>query len=193
MNHAETSAAAVATAPTDPKSLNDALTLGKKLAPDATLLLMQDHAEAMAYFDWAEGETGRTRSMVVGKLCTALTVHMAVEEEILYPAAIDALGETDDSLIEHAYAEHNEAKEIIKQLSASKAPKAGVPATLKKLRAAIEHHVAEEHEKLFPRLRDSGVELYAIGCELAARRAELLSQLTGRSSPPSALKDEPSA
>jgi hypothetical protein len=187
MNNTETSATTVAAAGPDPRTLGDALFLGKKVAPDATLLLTQDHAEAMAYFDWAEGETGRARTAVVEKLCTALTVHMAVEEEILYPAAIDALGEADDSLVEHAYAEHNEAKEIIKQLGAGKR---GGPAALKKLRETIERHVAEEQGKLFPRLCESDMDLYDVGREVAARRAELLLELTGRSSPPSVLTDD---
>lgn len=173
----------------DPISLGDALTLGQKVAPDVTRLLMQDHAEAMAYFDWASASSGRERADIVAKLCTALSVHMAVEEEILYPAALDALEGEGEDLVEHAYEEHNEAKAIIKKLSAGKGAKTGVPALLKKLRATIAHHVEEEHTKLFPKLRASDMDLYAVGADVAVRRMELLFELTGRRIPPSALAE----
>lgn len=164
----------------DPVSLGAALIAGKKVAPDVTLLLAQDHVEALGYFDWAESATGRARSAVVQKLCAALIAHMRAEEEILYPAARAAFSGADDEVVERAYDEHEEAREIVDQLMARKAPKGGVAAALKKLREAIQEHVDEEERNLFPKLRATDLDLHALGRQAAARRAELLLELTGR-------------
>jgi len=163
----------------EPISLGAALRAGKKVAPDATELLMQDHMEAFGYFDWAEQATDTAlRCEAVRKLCAALRAHMTVEEEILYPEAREATGEED--LVDHAYEEHAQALQLVEKLEAG-LPKGKVAmATLKKLRQAIEHHVNEEHSKLFPALRASPADLYALGRQIAARRVELLFVLTGK-------------
>lgn len=166
----------------DPVSLGAALVAGKKVAPDATLLLAQDHREALGYFDWAEAcSDDAVEAAVIMRLCTALQAHMAVEEEILYPAAREAL--KDDGLIDHAYQEHAEARELVQHLIAPSADSPDRDACLKRLRTAIEEHVSEEEGELFPKLRATDLDLYAIGRALAARRADALLELTRRVDP----------
>jgi hypothetical protein len=41
----------------------------------------------------------------------------------------------------------------------------------------IDHHVAEEEDEMFPESRDSGLDLKAIGAQLAAPKQELLAQV----------------
>ena len=161
----------------DPVSLGAALVAGKKTAPDAILLLMQDHARAMDHFTWAlAASDAGIRSFVVRQLCTALRAHMAVEEEILYPAARQATG--DSVLVEHAYDEHAEAKLLMDRL-APVASRDVLPddSVLKDLQDAIVRHVQEEERQLFPRLRATQLDLYELGRKLAARRTEVLRAL----------------
>lgn len=163
----------------EPVSLGAALIAGKKVTPDATLLLMQEHREAMSYFSWYELATDTaTKVAVAKKLCAALRAHMQVEEEIFYPAAREAAG--DDALVGDSVEEHAEARKLVEKAEAAmkrgKAPDEAIAA----LRPAIEEHVEEEENELFPDVRDSGLDLYELGGRMAARKVELLFELTGR-------------
>lgn len=161
----------------EPISLAAVLLAGKKVAPDAILLLMQDHLEAMAFFDMhRERGDPDAKAEIARKLCAALRAHMEVEEEIFYPAAREATG--DDALLDHAIEEHRQARELVEQIEA--AGSAAEDGLVERLRAAIEEHVAEEEGRLFPELRGTELDFYALGRLVAARRVELLFRLTGR-------------
>lgn len=108
---------------------------------------------------------------VVRQVCAALQVHMQIEETILYPAAREALD--DDALVDEAIVEHRAAKDLILQLRETQADSAMFDAKTKVLSEQIEHHVGEEENKLFPRLRRSTLDLQALGSLLASKKAEL--------------------
>jgi hypothetical protein len=51
----------------------------------------------------------------------------------------------------------------------------------------IEHHVKEEQEEMFPKVRGSDMDTKAVGAKLAARKAELMNvKATAPSVPPKA-------
>jgi ferritin-like metal-binding protein YciE len=163
----------------EPISLGAALIADKKVRPDATLLLTQDHREALSYFSWYKmASDTATRVAVAKKLCAALRAHMAVEEEIFYPLAREATG--DKELIAHGIEEHKQARAIIDRAEAALKRRRAPDAEVAELRPAIEDHVDEEENKLFPKLRKTGLDLYDLGGRLAARKVELLFKLTGR-------------
>lgn len=162
----------------EPVSLGAALIADKKVRPDATLLLTQDHREALAYFSWYEMATDKpTKIAVAKKLIAALRAHMTVEEEIFYPVAREATG--DDGLIAHGIEEHEEARALVKRIEAAVKGRKTPDAEVAELRTAIEDHVEEEETRLFPELRGSDLDLYDLGRRLAARKVELLFELTG--------------
>lgn len=41
----------------------------------------------------------------------------------------------------------------------------------------IKHHVQEEEQKLFPEVKGSGMDVEAIGVQMAERKAELMQEL----------------
>jgi len=43
----------------------------------------------------------------------------------------------------------------------------------------IKHHVKEEHEEMFPKLRKTELDLQELGMRLAFRKAELQKQVAG--------------
>ena len=145
---------------------------------DAIALLTQDHKDVKKLFKQydkmvEEGAEDDERQALAGQICTMLTVHATIEEEIFYPAARDALEEQD--LLDEAEVEHASAKDLIAQIET------GSPSTddlydakVKVLGEYIDHHVKEEEGEMFAQARKSDMDLEALGEELMARKQELL-------------------
>lgn len=157
----------------DPLDLAEALAAGKKVGADAIGLLLQDHREAEALFDWCR--RAADPGAVLRKLAAALKAHMEVEEEIFYPAVRSATGEQD--LVGHSEKEHAAAKRLLAEVEG------GATDKLDALFEAVKHHVDEEETRLFPMVRAATLDLYALGRMMAARRLELLSSHAGKTLP----------
>jgi len=160
----------------EPATLMELLAAGKKIPAEATGLLMLDHAEVKAMYRQHQSEdNAEIKVLLAGNICTALTVHALVEEEIFYPEVGRAL--EDDEMVTEAIEEHNEMKaEIAKIVGAMTAAKS-TKRLLAKLMRIVEHHVKEEETEMFPDMRQMELDLYELGGQLAARRAEALLQL----------------
>jgi iron-sulfur cluster repair protein YtfE (RIC family) len=79
-----------------------------------------------------------------------LELHTQIEEKHLYPKAEK---ERDASeLISDAYKEHDEVKDLLKELKEDAEPDEIVK-YCKLILISVEHHVQEEEEELFPMLR----------------------------------------
>ncbi len=82
---------------------------------DALTLLRTDHQNVQKMFDQFEKTRSDDRKKALAEqICNELTVHAQIEEEIFYPAARDAIRETD--LIAEATVEHQSAKDLIAQI-----------------------------------------------------------------------------
>jgi hemerythrin superfamily protein len=161
----------------DPATLKDLLAAGKKVPAEATTLLMQDHAEVKAMFLQHQAESdNEMKSSLAQKICTALTVHAMVEEEIFYPEAGRSL--EDDEMVTEAIEEHGEMKVEIAKIVDGMAAEKSTSRNVKKLMRIVEHHVEEEETEMFPDMRQTGMDLYELGSQVAARRAEALLELT---------------
>lgn len=148
-----------------------------KRAPDAVALLKRDHAEVDALFKRFEKATTRQKPAIVATIVRELTVHMQIEEEILYPAAREALPEDDaHELIPEAHVEHDSGRDLMAKIERAKVGTDEYDALVKVLGEYIKHHVEEEHAELFPKLRKTELDLKALGEQLAARKAELLGE-----------------
>jgi hypothetical protein len=160
----------------EPTTLGDLLAAGKKLPPEGTTLLMQDHAEVKAMFRQYDLETDEeVKAILANKICLALTVHAQVEEELFYPEAGKAL--EDDDLIIEAVEEHDEMKEQIAKIVEGIAASKSVTRPLKKLIQVVGQHVEEEETQMFPDMRQTKIDLYELGSRLASRRVEALLAL----------------
>jgi hypothetical protein len=147
-------------------------------SPDAIALLSADHAEATELFaryrSLAQaGASADERRSLAEEICTALLVHAAIEEEILYPAARAAIAR--GSLVDEALVEHDMAKALIAQVQDGDPAQPAYDARLHVLAEYVRHHVGEEEETLFPLLLESALDLDGLGRRLAARQEELLS------------------
>ena len=146
-------------------------------AKDAVALLKEDHRtveDLFAQFEKASGD-GRKQKLAT-QICLELSVHAKIEEEIFYPACE---GKVEEDLLKEAYVEHDGAKVLIAEIMAGEPSDDFYDAKVTVLQEQIEHHVEEEEKRLeglFAQARKAGLDLDALGEQLAARKAELTAE-----------------
>jgi hemerythrin-like domain-containing protein len=137
--------------------------------PDPVALLKQDHKEAKALLKQLEQSSpGKRRAATVQKLDTALRLHMQIEEELIYPLVAELVG---DEEAEEANVEHTLAREGLEKL-AELDDEPGFGAAVAMLTAGIGHHVKEEEQEVFPKLKKEldRDRLMQLGDEVAAAK-----------------------
>jgi len=112
----------------------------------ATDLLKKQHRKVEQLFAKIEASGSAD---AVEELANELAAHMAIEQEILYPAisSVDA-ERVAESFEEHAVAE----LELKRLLRTSEEDEAAFKARVVTLKELIGHHVTEEEEELFPKV-----------------------------------------
>jgi len=147
---------------------------------DAIALLTADHREVSDMFEQFEqlGDRATTsKEKLKDKICKALIAHTTIEEEIFYPAVRAANVEEGEDMVDEAIVEHASAKDLIKQLQEMQPDDDLYDAKVKVLSEQIEHHVKEEEKEMFPKAKKAGLDLLALGQEMAMRKQELMSTL----------------
>jgi hemerythrin-like domain-containing protein len=146
---------------------------------DALALLKQDHRTVESLFKDFEDADESEQASIAERVCQLLTVHAQIEEEIVYPAAQQALqdDEEDEELVHEAQVEHGAAKELIAKIEGMTPDDAAFKATVTVLSEYIKHHVKEEENELFPRLKKTELDLREIGERLAERKQALMEEM----------------
>ena len=145
---------------------------------NALQVLMEDHdyvKKAYRQFEKLDPEDDMEEiRALVKNVCSALKVHAQIEEEIFYPAARRALKDKD--LLEEAEVEHASAKTLIRQLERMKPNDKKFAATFTVLCEYVEHHVKEEENEMFPKVRRARMNLEALGKKLMQRKVRLAAR-----------------
>jgi hemerythrin superfamily protein len=146
---------------------------------DATALLKQDHDDVRKLFDEYEEladdqADAEERQALAEQICTMLTAHATIEEEIFYPAAREA--EVESDLLDEAEVEHASAKDLIAQIQSMSPDDELYDAKVKVLGEYVEHHVQEEEGEMFPQCRKAEMDLAALAEALAERKSQLLAE-----------------
>ena len=116
------------------------------------------------------------RQRLAMKICDELTVHAQIEEEIFYPALRQAVPDAGD-VVDEGIEEHQEAKELIAQIRELGSTGDEMDKLVSELARAIEHHVKEERDELFPKAKAaSGMDLAALGAQMKERQAGLMGE-----------------
>lgn len=153
--------------------------------PDAIALLKADHRKVEDLFASFEKARGADRKQaLVKQICTELTVHSLIEEEIFYPAC---KGAVEEDLLDEAYVEHDGAKVIIAELMGSAPDEAFYDAKVKVLNEQIEHHVEEEEKRsegMFSQARKAGLDMDMLGDQMRARKTQLMETFERDGLPP---------
>jgi hemerythrin superfamily protein len=121
----------------------------------ATALLREDHEKVSTLLDQLKsGNTGsKTRGEVTSEVVTDLTVHAAIEEQIVYPIARDYLPDMEGDVLDDLE-EHHVIKVLVSELAdLDPADDRFVP-KVTVLAEIVSHHVEEEESGLFPALEE---------------------------------------
>jgi hemerythrin superfamily protein len=147
---------------------------------DAIGMLTADHKKVQKAFKDFEklkkGGNKRGKSDIVRQTCADLTVHTTIEEEIFYPAARQAIKDMD--VMDEAAVEHAGAKELIAQLESMQPGDDLYDAKFTVLGESVNHHIREEQNEMFPKVRKTKLDLNALGEQMAQRRTELELQIS---------------
>jgi hemerythrin superfamily protein len=151
---------------------------------NAVALLKADHRKVEDLFEQFE-KASRTdhKEKLAIQICTELTIHATIEEEIFYPAC---QGEVEDRKMDEAYVEHDGAKVLIAEIEAAEADADFYDAKVKVLSEMIKHHVKEEEapsDGVFAQAKSAGLNLDELGERLVARKAELKAQIEAEGLP----------
>ncbi len=119
---------------------------------DPLRILRADHQEVADLLTrLAESDEGKQRDALLQELSTKLQLHMELEEQLLYPAVAQHVGQEDE---EEAEVEHGLARDGLDKVLAM-AAMPGFGAAVEMLKAGIHHHVEEEEKELLPALKES--------------------------------------
>ncbi len=144
---------------------------------DVFEMLKADHRHVQDLFTKFEDADKRARASIADEALTALEVHAALEEELVYPAVAEVVD--DEELINEAKEEHHVAKVLIKELRKMDAEDEGFSTKFKVLGELVSHHIEEEEGEMFPQAQEGGFEPESISDEVSKRKAKLMQKYEG--------------
>jgi hemerythrin superfamily protein len=123
---------------------------------DAIQVIKQDHRDVerlFAAFERAHrGGDRHEQRRIARDLVRALSIHAAIEEQVVYPALREGAGER----VLDALEEHHAVKLTLAELEKASLAGERFAAKVRVLEQHVREHVAEEERELLPRLRDLG-------------------------------------
>lgn len=159
---------------------------------NAVDFLEDQHREALGLLKKLEkSEPGAERKQTFRELQAALTGHMAIEEEVFYPAVLSASSKDGEPIAE-GYEEHVVARVALERCMRSIGRERLFQVRIGVLKELIEHHIKEERSSILPMARKalSKDELNELGALMEKRfdavdantelRADLDRKATGR-------------
>ncbi|HVL33459.1 MAG TPA: hemerythrin domain-containing protein [Actinomycetota bacterium] len=169
-------------ATTTKKSSNGAAKTAQGKKPgarmDAVALLKQDHRTVEALFKQYKNLTptaNKSRARLIDKIVKELSVHAAVEEQILYPTT-ESESRGSKRLVSHSLDEHQAVKETLAELQKLDAGDERADELMRALMSEVRSHVKEEETQLFPKLRA------AVGKDVLVQMGTLM-QLAKKTAP----------
>jgi hemerythrin-like domain-containing protein len=121
---------------------------------DAYQILMKDHRNVEDLFEKIEKTDDgqhKEREQLLGKLREELELHTEIEERLLYPEMKKHPG--TKKLAGEALEEHGEVKRLLQELPKLSPGEERWSDMIEELDHAVQHHVREEEEQMFPAAR----------------------------------------
>lgn len=137
---------------------------------DAIQVLTADHRTVEALFQQVQaGSAGKDD--VVEQIVRELSIHDAIERELLYPAVRQHISADGDAMAEHSLDDHEEVAALLSDIE--RADDAGQrDGLLRQLISDVQEHVQEEESEIFPQLQSamSPAELADLGEKLESAK-----------------------
>lgn len=144
---------------------------------DAIALLKADHRTVEELFSKYEAASTRTQKRSLAtQICTELTIHTRLEEDIFYPAC---KGVVEETLHDEAHVEHDAAKLLIAEIARDSGEDKFHDAKVMVLKEEIAHHVREEErarEGMFAQAKKGGLDLAELGARMAEEKKRLTAE-----------------
>jgi hemerythrin superfamily protein len=150
--------------------------VGDEVNVNAVDMLESQHREVEDLFAKLEkADRGDRKQKLFTQIADKLAVHASIEEEAFYPAV--RAKRTEDILLE-SLEEHLGIKRVLADLIDLDASDETFDAKTKVLQEQVEHHVGEEEDDLFPKVKKIFDEetLIAIAQQMALLQEELLAK-----------------
>jgi hemerythrin superfamily protein len=145
---------------------------------DAIAFLRADHdkiEDLFSTFDEIKyGRADEDKKRLVGELCREIRMHGTIEEELFYPAVRAEIA--DDDLMNEASVEHEGIRRLVDELESMDPADEMLNAKMHVLDIYVTHHVREEEENIFPRARESELDLAELAGRLSRRKSVLLRE-----------------
>jgi iron-sulfur cluster repair protein YtfE (RIC family) len=123
-------------------------------------------------------EAEEDTSKVIEIVRQALVLHSTLEKEIFYPAIREAGGEEEEELLDEAEVEHSSVDQLLGSLRSRKLTQKKREATFTVLMEYVRHHVKEEENEMFPKVRKlKRLPLAKLGQRMQARRLALQKKM----------------
>lgn len=120
---------------------------------DPTKMLEADHRDVEDLFARIKKTEGKERMALIQELSDSLLAHMELEETVLYPAMKPVTGKDD---VKEGKTEHDLARKTLEDVMKLAPDELGIGGAIDALEAGIAHHVEEEEDEVFPKLRSDG-------------------------------------
>jgi hemerythrin superfamily protein len=123
---------------------------------DAITLLKNDHQDVeklFKRFEQAGDEAYVEKRDIVDRIIEALSKHASIEEQLFYPVTRATVPETEDIALE-SMEEHHIVKWLLSELDGMDPKHERFDAKTTVLIENVRHHVEEEEDEYFPKVRD---------------------------------------
>jgi hemerythrin superfamily protein len=124
---------------------------------DAISLLRADHKTVEQLFKRFEKAGDRAyveKRQIVDRIIEELSIHAAIEEQVFYPVVRQTVPRTEDVTLE-SLEEHRIVKWVLSELVDLEPQHERFDAKVTVLMENVRHHVEEEEQELFPKVRES--------------------------------------
>lgn len=144
-------------------------------AQDAIKMLRADHKLVNDLFEeYEKARSVKKKKELVEQICSELTIHALLEEEIFYPAVKRAL--KDKELVPEATVEHGTLKQLIAEVEGKEPDGEMFDARIKVMGEYVKHHVKEEQNEMFPKAKSTKLDMVELGALMMERKEQLLAQ-----------------
>lgn len=135
--------------------------------------LKKDHHYVEQLFDrYLNTDNLQVKNESGQEILQVLEMHMILEETVFYPG-VHAI---DSALVDQCEQDHEQAKQLIAQLGGRDPGDSRCDDLFRQLSDAITQHVHREEQQLFPKIEQSGLDMNALGIEMQAFEANMVSQ-----------------